>query len=458
MNIFPVLAVYQDKWFWFAVIFLPLLAVSIVMHVLNIVGFRKLNKYSTYILNSQFQEAIDKCRPYIKYFNIYIRQTAYLYVAIASLGLDNAEQFELNISKVNCKKLLFLKYYWLCMYELYKKDLVAADRFYCSALESPAGLEKATRGVIIRILEAILAHAKNPTAETEKQLTAAKILLQNPVIARIADSYLGDSVEVLASSETPIQADAISPLITLPTKTEKDAEKVRKIRLLSILLMLAAIISTIVAFAVVASVSNSNIVIEQTYYMTKNLWIFLIFLVFPLGCLVFGIVYLTKKRKTKKNIVIGSIFSFIFIIFGAILPLTAASAYSLDTTFITQLSSETDIIFPVNATIIRSTYKTTTGALISSDSSIRYTEANGAPYETYIAASSDWWSKGSSTAPTFVPSEHLLYKSTFDYFCIYSYSQDQFSFNIIPSPNELYVYIAASFKMNATVIHEYFSK
>lgn len=114
-------------------------------------------------------------------------------------------------------------------------------------------------------------------------------------------------------------------------------------KLVSIILILLAISSFIGNFITICLLSNLHptaSAMEGLYYMTHYSWISWLFMLIPIGCLIFG-----ALLKQKKNLVIGVICS--CLLFGCgCFYLISLNRYSTNISYLGKLETELGVVLP----------------------------------------------------------------------------------------------------------------
>ncbi len=129
---------------------------------------------------------------------------------------------------------------------------------------------------------------------------------------------------------------------------DKPSQPLKKSRLTIILNIIAAsslwIGLILVAIINISKTNESTTLLESAYYMEKHIKFIFLALPLPLSCLILGILR-SNKYKAKSNIILGTIFTVLIILFGSI-GFISNSSYTNDPEYINFVEEKTLLTFP----------------------------------------------------------------------------------------------------------------
>ena len=126
--------------------------------------------------------------------------------------------------------------------------------------------------------------------------------------------------------------------------------------------MIAAVWSLIGSLLVMNGLSNthpSSATLESTYYLMHYCWVAWLFMLIPVGCLVYGIL-----SKRKKNVAVGIVFAGLLLIVGCFY-FVGLKQYATDLAYLEGLEAELGLSLPEERSIITEDW--TKGTQTSSD-------------------------------------------------------------------------------------------
>ncbi|MBO5224168.1 MAG: hypothetical protein J6C23_06635 [Clostridia bacterium] len=222
-------------------------------------------------------------------------------------------------------------------------------------------------------------------------------------------------------------------------------------KFLSFILIFLAIVSLFVGFFTVAVLSSKHpgeTTVEGMYYMLHYSWIYWLFMLIPIGCLLFGILL-----KRKKNLIIGIIFSGLLFGFGCFF-LIGLTNYSTDTSYVEKLGKELEICFPKARTVITEDH--TVGKQISrEDNYCKYESVarfnNSTEISLFISnLDNQKWCTEKEPIKDMIPILADFQTNDYEYFLIYCYETKSFSEKVAVSK---YNYIFMAFDVDKSVLY-----
>lgn len=214
-------------------------------------------------------------------------------------------------------------------------------------------------------------------------------------------------------------------------------------------LFLIAIATTIKSFNSVAS-------FETSYYFISNTWLFLLLLPITLGCLVYGIVLTSIKYKSVSNIIVGSIFSFLLLIYGSF-TFALKSNFNTSNKIWNELAEILNVDFPEDLKVITEDYSNSTQKgdiyFIQIESVGRFSSNDS--LKEFSNSLDDKWTTSylnNSVPLTF----SMQTRSGFDKFLVYSFSDG--SYNPTSTSEGECVCIAFSINKKCLYLNKYINK
>ena len=197
--------------------------------------------------------------------------------------------------------------------------------------------------------------------------------------------------------------------------------KENRIYMVSKLLIIFLILSLFIAlFSIALPRVNYATTNEGLYYGLLKIWRFFLFLPISIASIAFGIYYKKKNYKVAKNIVVGVIFSSLFIGFG-LMHFIGLNNYSRDIGYMKEIENKVDFNFPSRADIL--TFDWTKGVQSSSDnyyykyeSVVRFTDEDEISEFIYqLSNSTKWENNLSNTTIYFIPQNFYLETKNYSY-------------------------------------------
>lgn len=239
---------------------------------------------------------------------------------------------------------------------------------------------------------------------------------------------------------------------------QKTSGAFKVIKIISIVLTCSTLFIALMLVALLDSKNEGIVSFDQMYYMVNNLWVFYLLLPISLGCLGYGIFLSIKKYKAVSNIVIGSIFSFLLLIYGSFTPIFKPQ-YDTSSKYWDELGEKLSIDFSNDLKVVSmeyDIYKQTTSDNFwrNVESAARFT--NPQSYETFVNSLNSNWT--TSFQNNIVPATFALStRSGFDKFLIYSFTDSTYNPASIVSKHK-YVCIALSYEKQGMYMMEYTAK
>ena len=226
-------------------------------------------------------------------------------------------------------------------------------------------------------------------------------------------------------------------------------------KFLSVLLIILSPLSLLAGLITTVMVSGRfpvSSTIEAMYHTARFAWIFFVFMLIPLGCLVFGI-----GLKIKKNLIIGIVFSALILLYGGLLSVSL-TRFSTDTTYLDKLETEVGINLPDGITVV--TEHWTVGNQTSKDDYLLcYDSVARFPSTVETTAfvqemDTDKWMNDKESIAKSIPTVTNIRTNGCEYFLLYCY--DTATFNVAVSEAQYtYVYIAVDTEENVLYITEF---
>lgn len=180
--------------------------------------------------------------------------------------------------------------------------------------------------------------------------------------------------------------------------------------------------------------------------MTEYMWLFYLPLPIPIASIVLGIIYKRKGFKATKNIVAGSIFVFLLVIYGSF-TFIFSGTYSHDYSYVNQIETTINFELPDSGKI--NTEDWTTGSQSTTDSThysnvsdVYFTdESEISALDSSIKSSKLWVPSISTSLSSIIPSMYSIYSSgtEYDYFMVYNV--DLKNYNTVPTTPGKYNFI-----------------
>lgn len=239
---------------------------------------------------------------------------------------------------------------------------------------------------------------------------------------------------------------------------QKTSGAFKVIKIISIVLTCSSLFIALMLVALLDKNNEGIVSFDQMYYMVSNLWVFYLLLPISLGCLGYGIFLSVKKYKAVSNIVIGSIFSFLLLIYGSFTPIFKPQ-YNTTTKCWDELSEKLSIDFSDNLKVISMEYDvnkqtTSDNFQINVESIARFTKDES--YQTFVNSLNSNWT--SSYQNNIVPTTFALStRSGFDRFLIYSFTDSTYNPASSVSKHQ-YTCIALSYEKQGMYMFEYTAK
>ena len=239
---------------------------------------------------------------------------------------------------------------------------------------------------------------------------------------------------------------------------QKTSGAFKVIKIISIVLTCSTLFIALMIVAFLDSKNEGIVSFDRMYYTISNLWVFYSLLPISLGCLGYGIFLSIKKYKAVSNIVIGSIFSFLLLIYGSFTPIFKPQ-YDTSSKYWDEIGEKLSIDFSNDLKIVSMEYdvknQTTSDSFYRNVESVaRFT--NPQSYETFVNSLNSNWI--SSYQNNIVPTTFALStRSGFDRFLIYSFTDSTYNPTSAIS-NHKYVCIALSYEKQGMYMFEYTSK
>lgn len=229
-------------------------------------------------------------------------------------------------------------------------------------------------------------------------------------------------------------------------------------KFLSVLLVILSAASFIISFALIVMLSGrypTASASEATYHTARFAWLAFVFMLVPLGCLVFGI-----GLKIKKNLVIGIVFSALLLIYGGLLSVSLTQ-YSTDAEYLDSLETEVGIAFPEGMTVI--TQDWTGGKQTSSDEYLlRYDSvarfASPSDAEAFLEGmDTEAWLTDMASITEGIPTITAIQTGDCEYFLLYCSETNTFN-DVVSGSRYNYIYIALDTKEAVLFITEFTHK
>lgn len=226
-------------------------------------------------------------------------------------------------------------------------------------------------------------------------------------------------------------------------------------KFLSVLLVILSAASFIISFALIVMLSGrypTASASEATYQTARFAWLAFVFMLVPLGCMVFGIVL-----KIKKNLVIGIVFSALLLIYGGLLSVSLTQ-YSTDAEYLDSLKTEVGIAFPEGMTVI--TQDWTGGKQTSSDEYLlRYDSVArfASPSDAEAFMDTESWLTDKASIAEGIPTITAIQTGDCEYFLLYCYETDSFN-EAVPEAQYNYIYMALDTEEAVLYITEFTHK
>lgn len=229
-------------------------------------------------------------------------------------------------------------------------------------------------------------------------------------------------------------------------------------KFLSVILIILSAVSLIAGFVTVVAVSGrypASSSAEALYHTARFSWIVFVFMLIPLGCLVFGI-----GCRQKKNLVVGIVFSALFLIYGGLLS-AALIQFSMDPAYLDELEAELDIGLPDGMTVV--TQDWTGGTQTSSDdywlrydSVARFQSPSDADAFIQGMDAEKWLTVKDSLAGS-IPTVTGILTDNCEYFLLYCYETHAWNEAVSVGPYR-YVYMALDTEEGVLFITEFTRK
>ena len=229
-------------------------------------------------------------------------------------------------------------------------------------------------------------------------------------------------------------------------------------KFLSVLLVILSAASFIISFALIVMLSGrypTASASEAMYHTARFAWLAFVFMLVPLGCLVFGI-----GLKIKKNLVIGIVFSALLLIYGGLLSVSLTQ-YSTDAEYLDGLKTEVGIAFPEDMTVI--TQDWTGGKQTSSDEYLlRYDSvarfASPSDAEAFLEGmNAEAWLTDKASIMEGIPTITAIQTSDCEYFLLYCSETNTFN-DVVSGSAYNYVYMALDAEAGVLYITEFVHK
>ena len=229
-------------------------------------------------------------------------------------------------------------------------------------------------------------------------------------------------------------------------------------KFLSILLFILSPMSLVAAFVTTVRLSSrfpTSSSAEAMYHTARFVWVFFLFMLIPLGCMIYGI-----RLKFKKNLVVGIIFSTLILIYGGLMSF-ALSRYSADPAYLDQLETEIGIQLPDGMTVVREDhtggYQTTTDDyLLRYESVARFASTDVATAFMQEADTAIWLTDKTSITQS-IPTLSNVITGKCEYFLLYCYETATFN-EATTQPQYNYVYMAVDTDEAVLYITEFVHK
>lgn len=234
-------------------------------------------------------------------------------------------------------------------------------------------------------------------------------------------------------------------------------------KFLSIILVILAISSfflglfTIVHFSEAHPTSSA---MEGLYYTIHYSWIAWLFMLIPIGCLIFGIL-----MKQTKNIITGVAFSLFLFMLGCFY-LIGFLHYSTDIAYLEKIEADLEITLPNEGTIITEDW--TSGKQTSSDNNYyKYNSvarfSNAVEVNTFIShLDQTKWRTEKESIADLIPITSDLQTNDCEYFLLYCYETKKYdvsSSSMMPVLQEYnYVYMALDIDQSVLYVTEFTKK
>ena len=197
---------------------------------------------------------------------------------------------------------------------------------------------------------------------------------------------------------------------------------------------------------------------ETTYSMIKYMWTMWLFLPITIGCLAFGIVMKIRKMKTVSNIVIGSIFSVLLLIYGSFTSAFIGN-YNTDFSYWKEIGNTLNLNLPDEMSVLtedftNGTQTTTDSFLIRYESLARFNSKKDC--QTFKTSLNNKWT--SNYINNSIPySFSFEVRSDFDKYLIYCFETNEYNPSSFVSGNR-YICIAFSEAKTGLVLCDYKAK
>lgn len=229
-------------------------------------------------------------------------------------------------------------------------------------------------------------------------------------------------------------------------------------KFLSVLLIIFSAASFIISFALIVMLSGrypTASASEAMYHTARFAWLTFVFMLVPLGCLVFGI-----GLKIKKNLVIGIVFSALLLIYGGLLSVSLTQ-YSTDAEYLDGLKTKVGIAFPEDMTVI--TQDWTGGKQTSSDEYLlRYDSvarfASPSDAEAFLEGmDAEAWLTDKASIAEGIPTITAIQTNDCEYFLLYCSETNTFN-DVVSESAYNYVYMALDAEAGVLYITEFVHK
>ncbi len=249
--------------------------------------------------------------------------------------------------------------------------------------------------------------ADNSTAKYTKHYSEVTRVQKGDDILLI---YVNSMIVPIHISDLKENADAIFGLLRISPSTNSSGDK--RIRRLLLAMFILSIVSIWLALISCAITLESSPLPEFSVAMVEYMWLFYVFIPIPVASAILGAVFLKKKYKCKKNIVVGIIMTALLAIFGSMASMTDIEVKH-DFEYVRSIESELPIELPKSGNI---SYTLNSSDLIKAEVMVKPSDKT----KTIQSIKCDsWLSKNEFYQSNMLPSGIYLATRQYDYFYLY---------------------------------------
>ena len=337
-------------------------------------------------------------------------------IAVSYFELNNKDEFLVYINKIEDKKVINIKYYWLAMYSLLNDNKKGFESWIDKLKNSDSEIEKEN---LLRRIELVTKCKESEYVYTEEDKD-----IINKIRSIKVKNYILDIKEPELKYDQSIE--------------NSPKNSISKMLYVFFVLSLISLLGAFVCFALHFFAS------KIPEFSSEYLKYFLYFIPVPFISLVLGIIYLLKGYSCKKNIIAGIIITFILVVFGTA---GAMSNISHNFSYLNDIEQKTLITLPDNGEISIS-YEEDEN--VKSMAMARFDEEGKLEFVSYLENNDIWSEDRPFVSEEMIGEYYYVTTGLYDYFILYDVTSSKY--NVVEENSEGHEFIYMAYNVDSNLL------